>query len=79
MLLEKGAEKVVVFDNFIRGGSHNLADTIRNEKVELYRVKGDITHMDEINEAVEGMDGVFHLAALCLVHCQDYPRASLTD
>jgi len=77
MLLEKGAEKVVIFDNFIRGGSHNLTDTLLNKKVELFLVRGDTTHLDELDEAVEGIDGVFHLAALCLAHCQDYPRTSL--
>jgi UDP-glucose 4-epimerase len=77
MLLEKGAEKVVIFDNFIRGSSHNLTDALPNEKVELFGVKGDTTHMDELEDAVKGIDGVFHLAALCLAHCQDYPRASL--
>ena len=77
MLLEKGAEKVVIFDNFIRGGSYNLTNALRNEKAELFKVKGDTTHIDELDEAVKGVEGVFHLAALSLVHCQEYPRASL--
>ena len=77
MLLEKGAKKIVIFDNIIRGGSHNLTEALRDNGVELFKVKGDITHMDELDEAMKGMDGVFHLAALCLAHCQDYPRASL--
>ena len=77
MLLKKGAKKVVIFDNFIRGGFHNLTEALRDNRVELFEVKGDITHMDELDEAMKGMDGVFHLAALCLAHCQDYPRASL--
>ena len=77
MLLEKGAEKVVIFDNFIRGGSYNLTNALRNEKAELFKVKGDTTHMDELDEAVKGVEGVFHLAALSLAHCQEYPRASL--
>ena len=77
MLLERGAEKVVIFDNFIRGVPNNLTNALRNDKAELFRVKGDTTHIDELCEAVKGMDGVFHLAALCLGHCQEYPRASL--
>ena len=77
MLIERGADKVVIFDNFIRGGSHNLTDALRKENVELFGVKGDTTHLDELDQVVKGIDGVFHLASLCLAHCQDYPRASL--
>ena len=77
MLIERGADKVVIFDNYIRGGSHNLTDALRKENVELFVVKGDTTHLDELDQAVKGIDGVFHLASLCLAHCQEYPRASL--
>ena len=60
MLIERGADKVVIFDNFIRGDFYNLTDALRNEKVELFKLKGDTTHIDEIDEAVKGMEGVFH-------------------
>jgi UDP-glucose 4-epimerase len=31
---------------------------------------------DVLRAALEGADGVFHLAALWLLHCQDFPRAA---
>ena len=33
--------------------------------------------MNDIDKAIINVDGVFHLAANCLEHCQEYPRASL--
>lgn len=33
--------------------------------------------MDELYEAMKNVDCVFHLASLCLAHCQDYPRSAL--
>ena len=77
MLLEEGAAKVVIFDNFVRGGMHNLEEALNDKRAEFFKVKGDLTHLDEIEGAVKDMDGVFHLASLCLAHCQDYPRAAL--
>jgi len=77
MLLEQDVEKVVVFDNFIRGGVHNLEHALKDERLELFDVKGDLTHLDEIYKATQNGDGLFHLASLCLPHCQEYPRSAL--
>ena len=77
MLLEKGAEKIIIFDNYIRGGEYNISQALRDKRVELFGVKGDLTHVDEIERATQGIDGVFHMASLCLAHCQEYPRAGL--
>ena len=77
MLLQEDVGKVVVFDNFIRGGIHNLEDALKDKRIELFRVKGDITSLDEINDAMSGIDGVFHLASLSLPYCQEYPRSAL--
>ena len=77
ILLEQGAEKVVVFDNFIRGGVHNLEKSAGDDRLELFDIKGDLTRIDEINMASQGVDGVFHMASLCLAYCQEYPRSAL--
>jgi len=76
-LLKEHVNRILIFDNYVRGGMHNLGHVIKNAKVELFKVKGDITHIDEINEATRGIDCVFHLASLCLPYCQKYPRSSL--
>ena len=76
-LLEKGAEKIIIFDNYTRGGEYNISQALCDKRVELLGGKGDLTHVDEIERATLGMDGVFHLASLCLAHCQEFPRSGL--
>jgi len=44
--------------------------------VRIYEIGGDITQEDILNSAVKGVDAVVHLAALWLLHCQDYPRSA---
>ncbi|MBH10210.1 MAG: NAD-dependent dehydratase [Candidatus Marinimicrobia bacterium] len=77
MLLQEEVEKVLVFDNFIRGGINNLNKSLKDERLELFKVKGDLTSLDEINNATKNIDGVFHLACLSLPYCQEYPRSAL--
>ena len=77
MLLKEDIAKVVVFDNFVRGGTHNLKQALNDDRLELFQVKGDLTSIDEVNAATKDMDGVFHLASLSLPYCQEYPRSAL--
>jgi len=77
MLLDEGAEKVLVFDNFVRGGIYNLEHALKDERVTLFEVKGDLSRSDEIEKACQGIDGVFHMASICLAYCQEYPRSAL--
>ena len=39
-------------------------------------IKGDILHRDFLEKAMEGVDGVFHLAAVWLLHCHEYPETA---
>ena len=72
-LLREDVKEVIIFDNFIRGGLYNLKEALKDDRVKLFDVKGDITREDEIDRACKGVDGVFHTASLCLTHCQDFP------
>ena len=58
-LLDKG-QKVRVFDNFATGKRENLAEVA--DRIEL--IEGDIRDIDAVRRAVEGIDVVYHLAAL---------------
>jgi UDP-glucose 4-epimerase len=73
-LCREDVAEIVVYDNFSRGGKENLAEAARDPRVRL--VEGDITYVDVLNEAVKGATSVFHLAALWLLHCYEYPRAA---
>ena len=77
MLLREDVAKIVVFDNFIRGGAHNLEQAMKDNRLELFEEKGDLTHQDDVNRATRNIDGVFHLASLSLPYCQKYPRSAL--
>lgn len=73
-LLDENVEKITVYDNLTRGGKDNLEFALRDPRVELF--EGDITHIDVLDAALHGADYVFHLAALWLLHCYEYPRAA---
>jgi len=75
-LLEQDVEEVVIYDNFARGRQENLAAALKDPRVSLYEVGGDILHTDILDSAVKGKDGVFHFAALWLLQCHDYPRSA---
>lgn len=75
-LIETDAGEIVVYDNFFRGRRDNLRDALRDPRVSIYPHGGDVLHTDILMRAMEGVDGVFHLAALWLLQCHDYPRAA---
>lgn len=75
-LLREGVERVVVYDNFSRGSQANLTEALRDPRCSVFPLGGEILHEDVLRAAMEGIDGVFHLAALWLLHCHDFPRAA---
>jgi UDP-glucose 4-epimerase len=75
-LVREDVAEIVVYDNFVRGTRENLAGALRDPRVKVYDVGGDITQTDIVAKALEGADGVFHFAALWLLQCHDFPRAA---
>lgn len=75
-LVETGAREIIVYDNFCRGAMDNLKEALKNPSVKVFEQGGDILQEDILQKAMEGVDGVFHLAALWLLQCHDYPRAA---
>jgi UDP-glucose 4-epimerase len=75
-LLREDVGEVVVYDNFVRGTRENLAAALADPRCSIFEHGGDIMQTDVLRSALEGADGVFHLAALWLLHCQDFPRAA---
>ena len=68
--------ELVIFDNFVRGSTDNLAAALRDPRVRIAEAGGDICHTDLLDAAVKGADGVFHFAALWLLQCHEFPRAA---
>lgn len=75
-LLKEDVAQVVVYDNLVRGRTENLSNVINDPRLSIYEVGGDILQTDILESAMKGMDGVFHLAALWLLQCHDYPRSA---
>jgi nucleoside-diphosphate-sugar epimerase len=75
-LLQEDVGQVVVYDNFVRGSRENLTAALDDPRCSVFEHGGDIMQTDVLRTALEGSDGVFHLAALWLLHCQDFPRAA---
>jgi UDP-glucose 4-epimerase len=75
-LLKEDVAEVVIFDNFARGKLTNLSEQLLDPRCTLFCAGGDIREVDILNKAMEGIDGVFHLAAMWLLHCKDFPRTA---
>jgi UDP-glucose 4-epimerase len=75
-LLAAGAAQVRIYDNFSRGTYANLDEALCDPRAEVFADGGDILHRDTLLRAMAGMDGVFHLAALWLLQCHEYPRSA---
>jgi UDP-glucose 4-epimerase len=75
-LLKENVEKIVIYDNFTRGSYDNIEEALKDSRVRVFELGGDILQTDILNEAVKGNDYVFHLAALWLLHCYEYPRSA---
>jgi UDP-glucose 4-epimerase len=75
-LVREDVREIVVYDNFVRGRMENLAGALRDPRVRIFDVGGDIMQTDILEAALEGADGVFHLAALWLLQCHEFPRSA---
>jgi UDP-glucose 4-epimerase len=75
-LLKTDVAEVVIYDNFARGKLGNVSESLEDPRCRLYPNGGDIRDIDLLNDAMRGMDGVVHLAAMWLLHCKDFPRTA---
>lgn len=73
LLVKEDVKEIVIFDNFVRGTRANLSNALKDPRVRI--VEGDICDREQIEAAVQGMDGVFLLAALWLLECAENPLA----
>lgn len=75
-LLKTDVSQVVIYDNFARGKKNYIEKYLTDKRCILYPNGGDIRDIDVLNEAMQGVDAVFHLAAMWLLHCKDFPRTA---
>jgi UDP-glucose 4-epimerase len=74
-LVLAGAEEIVVLDNFVRGRRESLDWARANGNVTL--VEGDIRDNALVRRLMDGVDVVFHQAAIRITQCAEEPRLAL--
>jgi UDP-glucose 4-epimerase len=75
-LIKEDVKEILIYDNFVRGRIENLQAALRDSRVRIFDVGGDIMQSDILEAALHGADGVFHLAALWLLQCHEFPRSA---
>ena len=76
LLTQEDVGEIVIFDNFVRGTHENLEGALRDPRVSVFDIGGDICQTDILDAALRGADCVFHFAALWLLQCHEFPRAA---
>jgi nucleoside-diphosphate-sugar epimerase len=74
-LVAAGAGEIVVLDNLVRGRIENLSLACGSGLVRL--VEGDIRDRDLVRSLMQGIDVVFHQAAIRITQCASEPRLAL--
>jgi UDP-glucose 4-epimerase len=74
-LVAEEVDEIIVFDNFVRGRRENLAWALDHGPVTI--VEGDIQNAPLLAEVMQGVDLVFHQAALRITQCAAEPRLAI--
>jgi UDP-glucose 4-epimerase len=74
-LAAAGAAEIVVVDNFVRGRPENLLGARETGRVQV--VDGDIRDRGLIRSLMDGIDLVFHQAAIRITQCAEEPRLAV--
>src|SRR5438477_8972099 len=75
-LLETDVKEVIVYDDLSRGSLENLRSALGDKRVRINPIGGNILHRDTLERSMEGVDGVFHLAAVWLLQCHEFPETA---
>jgi UDP-glucose 4-epimerase len=75
LLVKEGVSEIIVLDNFTRGCKENLAWA--KEHGPLVVIEGDIRDRKLLSEVMQGVDIVFHQAAIRITQCAEEPRLAL--
>ena len=75
-LVKEDVKEIIIYDNFVRGRLENLSNALKDSRVRVFDIGGDIMQTDILEAALDGADGVFHLAALWLLQCHEFPRSA---
>ena len=77
LLVEEGARRIVVFDDFSRGRPENLASARARAGDRIAVVQGDVAEPAQVAAAMRGVELVIHQAAIRIVRCAEEPRMAM--
>ena len=75
-LTNEDVGEIVIYDNFVRGTEKNIEQALKDPRVSVFDIGGDICQEDILNAAIKDADGVFLFAALWLLQCHEFPKAA---
>lgn len=75
LLVAEGVSEIIILDNFTRGRMVNLASARKRGRLTI--VEGDIRNQQLLLDSLQGIDFVFHQAAIRITHCAEDPRLAL--
>lgn len=75
LCIDQPVAQIIIYDNFVRGRRENLSSALADPRVRT--IEGDIRDRDLINQAMQGIDLVFHEAAIRITQCAEEPRLAL--
>jgi UDP-glucose 4-epimerase len=75
LLVRENIPEIIILDNFVRGRRENLSWAMANGHVRI--VEGDIKDTALLHEVMQGVDLVFHQAAIRITQCAEEPRLAL--
>ena len=75
LLVKENNPEIIILDNFVRGRHENLAWAKAHGRLQF--VVGDIRDTKLLHEAMQGVDLVFHQAAIRITQCAEEPRLAI--
>ena len=75
LLVCEGLDEIVILDDFTRGRRENLQNALATGNIRI--IEGDIRDRDAVREAMNGVDVVFHQAAIRITQCAEDPRLAM--
>ncbi len=75
LLARQNLDEIIILDNFTRGRLENLQAASKLARITV--VEGDIRNRALVSEVMEGVDLVFHQAAIRITQCAEDPRLAM--
>jgi len=72
LVAERGPSEIIILDNFVRGRLENLKQALAAFPLTI--IHGDIRDRALLAQVFEGVDVVFHQAAIRITQCAEEPR-----